>query len=87
MTYFRMNPDCPIVIVSDRPSITFVWTKCCGYCTCVHYISACTNHVTILLRGISNVGLVLPVVSLFLCLCARGKAEQQFSSIELHHYM
>ena len=34
--------------------------------TYVHYFSAYTNHVTILLRGTSNVGLVLPVVSLFL---------------------
>ena len=68
MTYFLTQPWLSHHMnLFDMPSITSIWTKMSVQeSTWVHYASAYTNHVTRHLKGFLHVGLVLPVVSLFL---------------------
>ena len=47
MTYFHVNPDCPIVIlVIDQVSHSYGPNANAGKVPVFHYISAYTNHVT-----------------------------------------
>ncbi len=46
MTYFRMNPDCPIVWNWYAKYCIHLYQMIVQESTCVHYTSAYTNHVT-----------------------------------------